>query len=1048
MPGFLGGSSGSSTSGGEIIFPKEFIDPVTKLRISQPENLIDTDFEYGLQPTKWETVELINNTPSFFSKSGDTTIPGIRAITTNAGTREITVTTDFDHLLSVGIPISVTGTKSVTADGSYIINSIPNSTTFTYLCKANQGTTASIEDLYSSIITGEFFQGSQLRIADGDGILTNDSATSTLTVTTASSHGFKVNTPFYFLNLNSTISQEFPATNTTAKSFDATNSATAQTFDGSNTLSSINIDWSNSATIGGVTSNISGVSIPNNTITVAHGSENFSGRVLGTPLYYSLTGGSGYFATNPRGVVFLKTVGTLGASTSTFQVSAVPDGDVIPITGSLSGTFQLANQARTFAGNNQNELTQTTLTILKGDAKVFDATNSADAAVTVSAVSASNVTVTSATELLWYTGTMLFYNSTGSAYSGLTNNTTYFVDSFFRQGSSTSYTFTLKPLPNGSVITSISGGSGTHTFKKIGISLDKDIFHVKDNGFLDLDMLQYEYPEGGRFSVGDASEIKDFYFVQTRYDAHNFTLNQTTGDLSPLTVSTTVDRGTTITPTTATPIGLTLPLTFAVTSGVLPNGLSLNTSTGSISGTPVEAIASPGRVVIITATDAGGATAFQTHTFIINATVGAINPSTVSRENIFADAAMTAITFTTSNLVAPLTWAISSGTLPTGLNFNTSNGSITGTPTETIAAPGRQVIVRATDVGGLQGFSTITFQINPAPQLYAFTSATFTSGGVQGRFGPSIAQARVGVGSPAWANTYLNQGRANGYQLWTVPATGVYEIIAAGARGQQAANNPGATFGAVMRGRVSLTQGSTLEMVIGQLPSGGTSAPDSNAAGGGGTFVVVGGTLNPIIIAGGGGGSYSVWGGQQFHSGQTRERPIWSGSLAPINSGSDPVIGQGGPGYHGGGGGGLNSGGQLYPSRSLSESAGSSDGNQHQFTQGAGFSGSNIFGTFYAIGGNASSSTNVLGGFGGGGGGHTGNNTGGGGGGYTGGPGGYTSGGGNISSGIGGGSFIISSATNVGTSDAQYNGSGTFNGVAIANIGYRDGAGYVQITRI
>jgi len=57
MPGFLGGgTSGSTGTGGEILFPKEFIDPVTKLRISQPENLIDTDFEYGLQPTKWETV--------------------------------------------------------------------------------------------------------------------------------------------------------------------------------------------------------------------------------------------------------------------------------------------------------------------------------------------------------------------------------------------------------------------------------------------------------------------------------------------------------------------------------------------------------------------------------------------------------------------------------------------------------------------------------------------------------------------------------------------------------------------------------------------------------------------------------------------------------------------------------------------------------------------------------------------------------------------------------------------------------------------------------
>jgi hypothetical protein len=126
MPGFLGGSSAGSGTGGEIRFPAEFIDPVTKLRVSQPETLIDTDFEYGLQPTKWETVETINNTPSFFSKSGDTTIPNITAIITNAGTREITVTTGLEHGLSIGIPISVTGTKSVTADGTYIINSIPN----------------------------------------------------------------------------------------------------------------------------------------------------------------------------------------------------------------------------------------------------------------------------------------------------------------------------------------------------------------------------------------------------------------------------------------------------------------------------------------------------------------------------------------------------------------------------------------------------------------------------------------------------------------------------------------------------------------------------------------------------------------------------------------------------------------------------------------------------------------------------------------------------------------------------------------------------------
>jgi hypothetical protein len=850
MPGFLGGSSGgSSGTGGEITFPKEFIDPVTKLRVSQPENLIDTDFEYGLQPTKWETVELINNTPSFFSKSGDTTIPNIVAITTNLGTREITVTTSLTHGLAVGIPIQVTGTKSVTADGSYIINSIPNTTTFTYLCKANQTATASIEDLYSSIITGEFFQGSQLRISDSSGITTDDANISRLTVQTESSHGFKANTPFYFLNLNSTISQEFPASNTVAKSFDSTNSATAQTFDGSNTLSSIEVDWSNSATIGGVTSTVNSVNTTANTITVGHSTENFSGRPLGTPLYYSVSGGAGYFLNNPRGVVFLKTTTGLGTSTSTFQVSEIPNGPAITIASNIAGTFQLANSARTFAGNNINEITQTSLTILKGEPQVFDATNTLGTTGTVTAFSSGLVTASSATPLEWYQGTMVFYNTTGSAATGLVNNTTYFIDEFFQTGATT-YRFTLKTLPTTAVISSISGGTGTQTFKQIGISLDKDIFHVKDNGFTDAEMLEYEFPAGGRFGVVDPEQIKNFYFIQTRYDQHNFTVNQTTGDLTPKTLAITVDRGTPIT-STVTPVGLTAPIVYSVLSGALPAGTNLNTSTGIVSGTPVEAIAAPGREVIIKATDTFLSEGFQNITFTINPTVGAIVPATVSRENIFATQAMTAITFTTSNLVAPITWAISSGTLPTGLSFNPTNGSITGTPSEVINAPGRQVIVRATDVGGLQGFSTVTFQINPAPELYAFSSATFGTGGQTGNVGPSVAQMRSAVGNPGWANTYLVTGAFNGYQDWTVPRTGTYRIGAFGAGG--CASNGTAGHGARMQGEFSLTQGEIVTIVVGQWTCAG-----GYGGGGGGTFVVRKSNNTPLVVAGGG-ASTSPW---------------------------------------------------------------------------------------------------------------------------------------------------------------------------------------------
>jgi len=534
MPGFLGGSGASSGgAGGQISFPKEFIDPVTKLRVSQPENLIDTDFEYGLQPTKWETVELINNTPSFFSKSGDTTIPGIRSISTTQGTREIIVTTSLDHGLAVGIPINVQGTKSVTADGSYIINSIPDTRTFTYLSRDIQETTSSIEDLYTSIITGEFFQGSQLRIAEADGIVTDAGSPSTLTVTTENPHGFGPNSPFYFLNLNSTISQEFEAANTAAKSFDASNSATAQTFDGSNTLSSLNIDWSNSATVGGTVSTVQGSNSTDNTITVAHSTESFSGLPIGQPLYYNVSASLGYFAVNPRGVVFLKTNTDLDAGSSTFQVSDVPDGDAINIESNITGTFQIANQARTFAGNNVNPDTQTVIDVLRADAFNFEGANdqalggNGDSTITGFNSPFIDLSTSAGAGLDYYIGAMVKYETTGSAASGLVDENTYFISSFQDLGSD-NYRIALKEFPTDQNLISVSGGTGTQTFTRIGLSLDKDIVHIKNSFFAEKDMLEYEYPTSGAF---EADAEQNFYFVTTAFDEHNYLLNPVTESL-------------------------------------------------------------------------------------------------------------------------------------------------------------------------------------------------------------------------------------------------------------------------------------------------------------------------------------------------------------------------------------------------------------------------------------------------------------------------------------------------------------------------------------
>lgn len=157
----------------EIEPSETFTDPVSKFRVSQPQNLVDTDFEYGPQASKWETLQLINNVPSFFSSTADTTIPFIEKVESTVGSELITVTTTYDHGLTSGVPITVTGLASLTAEGAYLIQAVPTTKSFTYKARASQTSTARLEGTYTSIIPGQFFQGSQISVDDARGIVSD-----------------------------------------------------------------------------------------------------------------------------------------------------------------------------------------------------------------------------------------------------------------------------------------------------------------------------------------------------------------------------------------------------------------------------------------------------------------------------------------------------------------------------------------------------------------------------------------------------------------------------------------------------------------------------------------------------------------------------------------------------------------------------------------------------------------------------------------------------------------------------------------------------------
>lgn len=73
----------------EIIPAETIRDPVDKLRVSTPQSLIDTDFEYGQQPTKWESITLLNNRPGAFYDPTVTSV--ISAATASSTTVTITL---------------------------------------------------------------------------------------------------------------------------------------------------------------------------------------------------------------------------------------------------------------------------------------------------------------------------------------------------------------------------------------------------------------------------------------------------------------------------------------------------------------------------------------------------------------------------------------------------------------------------------------------------------------------------------------------------------------------------------------------------------------------------------------------------------------------------------------------------------------------------------------------------------------------------------------------------------------------------------------------
>jgi len=117
----------------EFVPAETYMDPVGKMRVSEPQSLIDTDFEYGTQPTKWESITLLDNRPSaFFNNQSTITLSNVTG-SYQGNTSFLIATTDtVTPNVIVGDPIFVQGTlDQANADGWWTVETVLPNVSFT-----------------------------------------------------------------------------------------------------------------------------------------------------------------------------------------------------------------------------------------------------------------------------------------------------------------------------------------------------------------------------------------------------------------------------------------------------------------------------------------------------------------------------------------------------------------------------------------------------------------------------------------------------------------------------------------------------------------------------------------------------------------------------------------------------------------------------------------------------------------------------------------------------------------------------------------------------
>jgi hypothetical protein len=268
-------------------------------------------------------------------------------------------------------------------------------------------------------------------------------------------------------------------------------------------------------------------------------------------------------------------------------------------------------------------------------------------------------------------------------------------------------------LPNGvasspySVTLAASGGSGSYTYAVTAGSLPGWLTLNSSSGLL----------SGTPSASGTSS------FTVTATDNKNASLKGST----PYTLvvssgSLTVSPGSLPNGVPSSPYGVTLAAsggsgsyTYAVTAGSLPGWLTLNSSSGLLSGTPS---ASGTSSFTVTATDSKNASlkGSMSYTLVVSSGSLAVSPGSLPNG---VPSVPYSVTLAASGGSGSYTYAVTAGSLPGWLTLNSSSGVLSGTPPTSGTS---SFTVTATDSknASLKGSMSYTLVVNAVvttPQL-------------------------------------------------------------------------------------------------------------------------------------------------------------------------------------------------------------------------------------------------------------------------------------------------------------------------------------------